>query len=416
MGMMANPRRRIERMVADGPAAQKLRVDIFKQMDYNGNNVLSLAEIDSFVQDVWPELSDPHTLMRAYKACDRDGSGLVGRNEFRLLLKYLLYFDELRDLFVKIDTSGDGRLTVKEFTKGADLVGGFEDAEKAFKSIDQNDGGFVLFDEFCVAAARMHAVDDKIDDTTFEDVFNSTKNVIAEADTTGTNGLTWYQGRANLVALSKKTPDAKQKRQELFARLDVDGDKNLTLPEVLKAVRQLWPEFDNEDACRAAFQAADRTGDGSIQPSEVRLLMKYLVFMDDMWDQFKLMDVDGNGTLSFKEFAKGIRLSGIKEVSNPQTVFKLMDSDESGSISLNEFMVWLAKKKTSQEEASDFERAARTSAPSGSRIADAALSEVLARLDISAMADDLAQRGVTSTAGLGKYITDSITDAPAGSA
>ena len=108
MGMMANPRRRIERMVADGPAAQKLRVDIFKQMDYNGNNVLSLAEIDSFVQvsvlrlrrdwcasvihmhvracfcvvgvrrrpaksmvlyeqDVWPELSDPHTLMRAYK-------------------------------------------------------------------------------------------------------------------------------------------------------------------------------------------------------------------------------------------------------------------------------------------------------------------------------------------------------------
>ena len=38
-------------------------------------------------------------------------AGLVGRREFRLLLKYLVYFNELWHKFEAIDTDSDRRLT-----------------------------------------------------------------------------------------------------------------------------------------------------------------------------------------------------------------------------------------------------------------------------------------------------------------
>jgi len=55
-------------------------------------------------------------------------------------------------MFLRLDSSGDKRLTISEFKQAVPTLAkwGVEitDAEKSFKEIDTNGGGQVLFDEF----------------------------------------------------------------------------------------------------------------------------------------------------------------------------------------------------------------------------------------------------------------------------
>jgi Ca2+-binding EF-hand superfamily protein len=144
---------------ADSPAVQELamptkeeRDAAFRRMDYNGNGTLSLAEIDKAVVEIWPRFNHKRALMRAYQAADRNNDGFVERREFRLLLKYILFFNRLWDEFDAIDTNHDHRLDPDEFRKGCGQIGlqlSDPEAQRAFESMDENRGGYVLFDEFC---------------------------------------------------------------------------------------------------------------------------------------------------------------------------------------------------------------------------------------------------------------------------
>ena len=84
--------------------------------------------------------------MRAYKAADISKDGLVGFREFRLLLNYLVYFNNLWHKFSEIDASGDRRISVNEFKHGCRIVGidlCGSDAQSEFASIDTNGGGYI---------------------------------------------------------------------------------------------------------------------------------------------------------------------------------------------------------------------------------------------------------------------------------
>ncbi|XP_041476093.1 calcyphosin-like protein isoform X2 [Lytechinus variegatus] len=57
---------------------------------------------------------------------------------------------------------------------------------------------------------------------------------------------------------------------------------------------------------------------------------------------FKIMDDDGNKTLSFAEFKKGLRDYGVPlEKPDVEKMFKAFDSDNSGSIDFDEFLIKL---------------------------------------------------------------------------
>ena len=60
-------------------------------------------------------------------------------------------------MFKELDTSGDGRIGIDEFTKAVPTLEKWgvkiEDAQTSFNEIDTNGGGVVLFDEFVVWAA-----------------------------------------------------------------------------------------------------------------------------------------------------------------------------------------------------------------------------------------------------------------------
>jgi ankyrin repeat protein len=136
---------------------------LFRRVDNNGNGKLSLAEIDKAVGELWPHFQHKPALMRAYKAADVNDDGWIRRREFRLLLEYLVYFNNLWDKFSEIDTSGDRRLTADEFQHGCNVIGeqlSPSEANAQFSAMDANSGGFILFDEFCAWCARRQASGD----------------------------------------------------------------------------------------------------------------------------------------------------------------------------------------------------------------------------------------------------------------
>lgn len=128
---------------------------IWHRMDFNGNNIVSLAEIDKLMVEEYPVLNHKPALMRAYKAAirsDGDHDAWVEKHEFKKLLGYLIYFNKLFWIFDNADGDKDRRLTYDEF-KWCLTTAGAKMSESEMKSdfgrVDRNHGGIVLFDEFC---------------------------------------------------------------------------------------------------------------------------------------------------------------------------------------------------------------------------------------------------------------------------
>lgn len=150
--------------VKDDEGKEK-RKKMFKEFDPNGNGILSLAEVDKNIRDVLKidELFDAKpAIMRAFqiaknctKSSRRDGLGddYIEFREFRFFLLSLRQYFEYHVAFTRVDTNADKKISLDEFKEAQPKmevwVGKIEDAEKAFKEIDTNNGGSILFDEFC---------------------------------------------------------------------------------------------------------------------------------------------------------------------------------------------------------------------------------------------------------------------------
>merc|ERR1712070_573185 len=78
----------------------KLR-ELWQRLDFNGNNIVSLAEIDKLAVEKYPVLNHKPALMRAYKATIKAGNGddWVQKKEFKSLLGNLFYFNKIFWLF-----------------------------------------------------------------------------------------------------------------------------------------------------------------------------------------------------------------------------------------------------------------------------------------------------------------------------
>jgi len=133
----------------------KLLRDAWHRIDFNGNNIVSLAEIDKWVVEAYPLLNHKPALMRAYKATIKagDGDDWVDKKEFKSLLGNLFYFNKLFWLFSNVDGDSDRRLDYAEFKQCLILAGAkMSEAEmrQDFARVDRNGGGIILFDEFCL--------------------------------------------------------------------------------------------------------------------------------------------------------------------------------------------------------------------------------------------------------------------------
>lgn len=128
-------------------------LELWERLDYNGNGILSLAELDKGVIELWPSLNHKPAIMRAYKAADKNDDGFIRKSEFSFFLRYVHYYNDLWTKFEGLDEDGDRRLDKEEFEKAAEVVG-IDNVDEVFDEMDVNNGGFVLFDEFCAWIAR----------------------------------------------------------------------------------------------------------------------------------------------------------------------------------------------------------------------------------------------------------------------
>lgn len=135
---------------------KKIR-NLWKRLDFNGNNIVSLAEIDKFVVEAYPLLNHKPALMRAYKMTlskkgGGDGDDWVERKEFKRLLANLFYFNKIFWVFDQVDNDKDRRLNFQEFKQALTVCGAGmsqQQAQQEFRKVDRNGGGIILFDEFC---------------------------------------------------------------------------------------------------------------------------------------------------------------------------------------------------------------------------------------------------------------------------
>eukprot|EP01091_Cochliopodium_minus_P013562 TRINITY_DN4397_c0_g1_i1.p1 TRINITY_DN4397_c0_g1~~TRINITY_DN4397_c0_g1_i1.p1 ORF type:complete len:189 (-),score=59.48 TRINITY_DN4397_c0_g1_i1:78-644(-) len=158
--------------------ARKQRIKLWNQFDVNGNNILSLAEVDKGVRDALnlPELFKVKpVIMRAFQAAKnavkntekKSNDEYIEKSEFRILLCYLRQYFELYDMFSVINSDGDKFIDYNEFVAGLPKlkVWGFNvtDPRKTFDEIDLDKGGKIRFDEFCHFAIK-HNLDIDTDD------------------------------------------------------------------------------------------------------------------------------------------------------------------------------------------------------------------------------------------------------------
>ena len=133
---------------------------LFREFDYNGNGMLSLAEIDKAVTVRYPQYNHKAVMMRAYKWADADQNGFITKREFGLMLRSLAHFEELWEKFDAVDTGNDRRIDFEEFAAALPQMGmqlSNAQARQMFEEIDENGGGQILFDEFCTYFARLKA-------------------------------------------------------------------------------------------------------------------------------------------------------------------------------------------------------------------------------------------------------------------
>jgi len=133
---------------------QKGLKKLWTRLDFNGNNVVSLAEIDKWVVEQYPLLNHKPALIRAQKATLEagDGDDWVEKREFKMLIVNLFYYNKLFWLFDQVDNDHDRRMDFKEFQWCLSMCGVKMSEFKArseFAKVDTNGGGIILFDEFC---------------------------------------------------------------------------------------------------------------------------------------------------------------------------------------------------------------------------------------------------------------------------
>ena len=125
----------------------------FREMDINGNSIISFAEIDKYISEKYPLLDNKPALMRSYKAADTNKNGFVSYKEFKNLWKYIVYFNKLWERFEELDFDHDRRINLQEFTMMSDKLFDTKLSDKEasyyFDLIDTNGAGMILFNEFC---------------------------------------------------------------------------------------------------------------------------------------------------------------------------------------------------------------------------------------------------------------------------
>ena len=217
------------------------------------------------------------------------------RKEYRYLLKYLREYYEYWVAFDRVDTNDDRRVSLEEFKAAASMMTtwGIDmfDPEKRFKECDADGKGMILFSEFSDWAIKQSLdLEDDIDQSEFEPDDATIRRKerkekgLKPAEPADKPDPIWQELKDKLPY--RKTDSDKEKRQEQWKGMDMNGNGYLSLAEVDKGMRDvisLPALFDLKPVVMRAFTAAKTVAHAATQHSddyvtrkEYRYLLKYL--------------------------------------------------------------------------------------------------------------------------------------------
>ena len=352
----------------------------FGKVDFNGNGALSLAEIDKAVITLWPELNNKPALMRAYKAADKNGNGFINRREFRLLLEYLIYFNDLWAKFEEIDggKKGDRPLSLEEFKKGCSVCNldiSAADAEAEFAAMDQNGGGFVLFDEFCPWIANKHlhpkqtpaqeiepvVLENEVDEEEEDDEEEDDDEEEEDDDTDDEEQDDEDEDEDQEDVYEIPQVPEEERPLPTPTQLEVSKPSGLlagvlgaepTAPKPQRAQTKAsaapLPDYVEDAEGGLTLSAADDGGggQGAIVDRVLAQVFAALTTSADVMKTFKQADMGNEGMLDGVALRKALTYIGT-EVSKKDAglVLKALDKDGDGKVSLEEFLtrVWASR-------------------------------------------------------------------------
>merc|ERR1719357_2141894 len=290
----------------------------FKQFDRNGDGSIDLAELTAALKSTGGNFTQQE-IDTIFSAADSDGNGEIDYEEFIALMcpsasdiveKFRAKYKNVSDVkaaFKRFDRNGDGALEKSELTAALKSSGeSYSDIEvNAIFSLGDVDGdGEITLEEFIALMSPSAS-------SVVQRLRNSFKNL-------------------NDVKAA-------------FKKIDTDNDGLLSKKEMLASSGS---KYDAEEV-DAIFALGDINGDGSIDmgefisimfPSAVDVALQVsqtFKNLDDVKQAFKLLDKDGDGSISKQEMASSGQKFNSAQV---EAIFALGDVNDDGALDLDEFI------------------------------------------------------------------------------
>lgn len=346
--------------------------DLWTRIDFNGNGYVSLAEIDKMVVEMEKGgkgifakgFNNKPALMRAYKASCMGGrkADWVERREFPFLLRNMFFFDQLWDFFDAVDTDDDRRIDEAELTAAISAKKfAVENPKQVFDDMDTNDGGKVLFDEFCIYVANKY-----IDSNELDKSFEGTKAAGKPPRKIGRRKKKKNQtGRGGDAkkGMSAKFDEAeaevlkrindKAYLDKIWGVLDFNGNRKVSLAEIDKmCVEQAdWQLCNNKPALMRAYKfatsrAGGGDGDAYVEKKEFKALLANLFYFNKLFYLFEDIDTGDDRRIDLGEFLRGVSRIGLNlSVQQVEAAFDEIDRNDGGQILFDEFCIWVRKQK-----------------------------------------------------------------------
>jgi len=367
------------RLTLDGEL-QKLGINdntslktLWKRLDYNGNNIVSLAEIDKLVVEKtdggsWPAwLNNKPALMRAYKKTlaqsDKGGQdGWIRKGDFHALMLNIFWFNRLYQIFDNMD-GDDRRMDVNEFVRGMVQLGlnmSPQDANAEFGKIDSNHGGQVLFVEFC-AYVRKRVNPDANPNFDADIVSGEKCGQVVRKGHGHKATHTHYVSKKCLRDFDaaegkiKALMQDRQQLKDLWSHMDFNGNGIISLAEIDKCVVEKFPLLNHKPALMRAYKAtinaSDSNGDDWVQRKEFKRLLGNLFYFNKAYWIFENQDGDKDRRMDFPEFKNCLTLvagsAGMKD-AEMKADFDKVDRNGGGIILFDEFCRYFTQKACPQ--------------------------------------------------------------------
>jgi len=335
---------------------------LWKRIDYNGNGIVSLSEVDKMVVEMcaagqFPAyLNSKPALMRAYKKTiltDGDGDDWVERKEFRALLLNIFWFAKLFEVFK--DMAGDDRrINAQEFQTSIGRLGlqmSPTEAAAEFSRIDKNGGGQVLFVEFC--AYVRERLDPDHDADMDEDIVsgsNCGRNLRAKQGDKATRDLSvkrkTFKDFDELEKKIKRLMNDNKELMKLWHNCDYNGNNICSLAEIDKFAVELFPELNHKPALMRAYKRTIKEGNGDdwVQKKEFKALVSAIFYFNKIFWLFDEVNGDDR-RITMAEFKQGLVILGVgMSDSDAQREFQSIDRNGGGIILFDEFCHWFTSK------------------------------------------------------------------------